>query len=270
MKTRLFYLFLALGLVAPAAVPAQTMVVPPAPAVGQVAGAPATPRPAPVPNYFDPKAIHPELIIGPPPQMGTKEQAEDLAAVHKIHDSASPELVKFAQDDARSQNIFLFKTIFGPGFNAQALPLTAALGSKLVRDAGIENGILKAHFQHKRPYQMDATLPSFCGTDTSFSYPSGHSMAAYLLAYAMTEVAPEKSQEIMARADQFAEHRVVCGVHFYTDIHAGKLVSLEMFGYMQSNPAFQHDVEAARAEIRGALHLDAPSTVKAEVNAPAK
>lgn len=260
MKKLLFVPLLVLGLMSPAAVMAQTMAAPAAPAVR---------RPPVVPSYFDPKAIHPEWIIGPPPQMGTKAQAEDLAAVHKIHDSADPALVKFAQEDARSQNIFLFKTIFGPGYNPQALPLVADLGRKLVQDAGIENGILKRRFEHKRPYQMDATLPSFCGTDTSFSYPSGHSMAAYLLAFAVIDMVPEKAPEILARADEFAEHRVVCGVHFLTDIHASKLVSLEMFGYMQSSAAYHHDVDAARAEMRAALHLDATPVVKAEAM-PAK
>ncbi len=217
--------------------------------------APAAPRTPPVPTYIDPAAIHPELVLGPPPQPGTPAEAADLAEVHRLYDPASPELIAFAQKDARSQNIFLFSTIFGEGYTAQALPLIAALGRHLTSDAGIENGLLKARFQHPRPYRLDPALPSRCGVDNSFSYPSGHTMAAFLLAHAVAQMVPEKSQEIMARAQEFAEHRMVCAVHYRTDVDAGKLVALQMYGYMLSSPVYQKDMAAARTELRAFLHL---------------
>ncbi len=232
---------------------AQTSTPPPVPSAAPFPAKTSVPT---APFYFDPAVMDPGLVIGPPPVAGSAAQAADLAEVHRLHDHASPELMKFAQEDASRQNIFLYSTIFGPGFTAQNLPLTAAFERKLRGDSSYENNILKARYKRPRPFNSgDKTLKSECGTATEFSYPSGHSMTAYITGYALAEMVPEKAQEIMARANEFAEHRVVCAVHFPTDIRAGKLVSLEMYGYMLSSPDYQKDMAAAREEVRKYLHL---------------
>ncbi len=38
----------------------------------------------------------------------------------------------------------------------------------------------------------------------------------------LAAVMPDKAQIILARASEFGEHRLVCGVHFRSDIVAGQ------------------------------------------------
>jgi membrane-associated phospholipid phosphatase len=168
-----------------------------------------------------------------------------------------------AQLDANSQNLWIYSTVLGTGFNPRDLPLTAALGLKLRADSSTMNNLLKAHFLRPRPFAADPTLQSTCGFATQTSYPSGHAMFGYLTAYVVSAMVPEKTDAILARADLFAQHRVLCAVHYPSDVRASRVVSAELFGFMLANPAFQHDLAAARAEVRSALRLDAGSAKKA-------
>jgi len=213
-------------------------------------------KPAPVPYYFDPAVIDPSIILPPPPAAGSAAQAEDLAEVHNAHDHASPAEMKFAQTDALEQDLFIYAPVLGSGFRADALPATAALSAHLMNDASVMNGLLKAIYLRARPFRADTTLRSECGAATQMSYPSGHSMAGYLGAYTMAQIVPEKAQQILARADEYAQHRIVCAVHYPTDIRAGRQVALEMFGYLLAQPRYQKELAAARSETRSALHLD--------------
>jgi membrane-associated phospholipid phosphatase len=88
-----------------------------------------------------------------------------------------------------------------------------------------------------------------------YGYPSGHATTGYLEALALVQMVPEKRDAILARADDYAHSRVVCGVHYPSDTAAGKLVAYSMMGIMMINPQFRKELEAAKAETRKALGL---------------
>jgi acid phosphatase (class A) len=80
-------------------------------------------------------------------------------------------------------------------------------------------------------------------------------MSGYLLAFTMAQVAPEKRQEILLRADEYAHDCVVCGVHYPSDTEASRRLAYTIFGYMMGNPRFQQDLAAAREETRRRMGL---------------
>ncbi len=82
------------------------------------------------------------------------------------------------------------------------------------------------------------------------SYLSGHTMVGDLTGLALTQMVPERSAAILARAQQYGQHRVVCGVHYPTDVEASHLIALAMFGAIAASPKFQAGLAAAR-ERRG-------------------
>jgi acid phosphatase (class A) len=115
---------------------------------------------------------------------------------------------------------------------------------------------LKRYYQRPRPYQADTTLHPACALKTEHdSYPSGHGMTGYLEAFTLAEIAPKKRAEILARADNYAHNRLVCGVHYPSDIEASRRVAYAVFGYMLATPRFQRDLAAAREEMRAKLGL---------------
>jgi acid phosphatase (class A) len=120
----------------------------------------------------------------------------------------------------------------------------------------VAGGMLKQLFARPRPYQTDKTLhPVFALTDVPNSYPSGHALTGYLEAFTLAEIVPEKRNEILARADDYAHNRLVCGVHYPSDIEESRRVAYLVFGYMLATPRFQRDLAAAKAEARPKLGL---------------
>jgi acid phosphatase (class A) len=206
--------------------------------------------------YIDPTVLNVVSLLPPPPAVGSPAYAADLAELHRIESSRTPEQTAKAKADEDEEDMFVYKTVLGPAFRADALPITAALGEHVKNEQGVVGSQLKATFASPRPYQSDPTLHPVCEkTTVPNSYPSGHGLTGYLEAFTLIQLVPEKREAILARADDYASQRMVCGVHFRGDIEASRKTAYVVFGYMMATPRFQHDLDAARAELRPALGL---------------
>jgi acid phosphatase (class A) len=195
-------------------------------------------------------------IVAAPPADGSETVKAEFAELHRLQDSRTAEQVKAAQADDAEEDIFVYRTVLGAGFNAQALPLTAKLSEHVHGDEPVASDGLKALFQRPRPYQVDSTLHPVCKTTTVHNaYPSGHTLSGYLLALTLIQIVPEKKEEILKRAGDYAHNRLVCGVHTASDLEASRMIAYAMFGSMMQEPRFQQEIAAARTEVRSELHL---------------
>jgi acid phosphatase (class A) len=210
--------------------------------------APKTPRTA---YYVDAAALNVGQLLPDPPPFDSAANKAELAELHRIEASRTADDVAKAKVDDGEQDLFIFKTVFGPAFTPEALPLTASLGAHVKNEEGVVGSLLKQDFQRPRPFQVDSTLHPVCVAKMQHdSYPSGHALSGYLEAFTLVELVPEKRTEILARADEYAYHRTVCGVHYPSDLEASRRVAYAVFGYMLATPKFQHDLDAAREEMR--------------------
>jgi acid phosphatase (class A) len=152
--------------------------------------------------------------------------------------------------------MFAYADVLGPSFDAARLPLTAVFALRVKNDEGVNATPAKEAFQRVRPYNLDKSLHPVCKTKTkNDSYPSGHTTAGYLAALVLVEMVPEKRDAILARAADYAHNRLVCGVHYPSDVEASKLVAYATHAVMDGNPAFQVELKTATQELRQALKL---------------
>ena len=83
----------------------------------------------------------------------------------------------------------------------------------------------KFHFNRLRPREIakmyDKTLVPHAEVDTP-SYPSNHAIVGYLIADVMGKKYPDKKDELMRIAEDNANSRVSLGVHFVSDVEAGR------------------------------------------------
>jgi acid phosphatase (class A) len=215
------------------------------------AKAPATPK---TPYYIDPTLMDLSALLPDPPAVGSPVQKAELVELHRIEAARTPEQAAAAKADEAEEDMFAFKNVFGPGFTPEALPVTAELGDHVKNEQSVAGSALKLVFKRPRPYQTDPTLHPVCAlTDVPNSYPSGHGLTGYLEALTLAEIVPEKRVEILARADDYAHNRLVCGVHYPSDEEASRKVAYVVFGYMLATPRFQKDLAAARTEMRAKL-----------------
>jgi acid phosphatase (class A) len=227
-----------------------------------LAQSPAPAKPAKAPGYYlDPTGLRLSSLLSAPAGDDSAATQAELAVLHRIEAARTPAQVAAARADDAEQDIFSFRTVLGPAFQAEALPLTAALSTRVHGEESAASAGLKATFARPRPFQSDKTLHPVCKlTDAPNSYPSGHTISGYLLAYTLAEMMPEKKQQILERADDYAHNRLVCGVHYPSDIEASRRVALAVFGGMMTNPKFVDDLTAAGAELHA--HLSAAVATK--------
>ena len=63
---------------------------------------------------------------------------------------------------------------------------------------------------------------------------------------------PDHAADIMARASEYAESRLICGVHFRSDIIASEALGAALGVALLKSPALQDQITAARAELKAA------------------
>jgi len=68
----------------------------------------------------------------------------------------------------------------------------------------------------------------------------------------MAEILPEHTDAILARGWDFGESRIVCNVHWQSDVDAGRVMASATLARLHAVPAFRADVEAAKSEVEAA------------------
>ncbi|MEN6544198.1 phosphatase PAP2 family protein [Parvibaculum sp.] len=144
-----------------------------------------------------------------------------------------------------------------------SLPATAALLGEVNYAEYKASDKAKNIYNRSRPYAVTIDgLPAIAPLADrqyltrllkSASYPSGHAVFAFTDAAMLSALLPDNAQIIMNRAEHYGWHRVVVGVHFPTDIAAGKQAGLLVANAYLNDPAMKDKLEAARAELRKAL-----------------
>ena len=104
------------------------------------------------------------------------------------------------------------------------------------------------------------------------SYPSGHTAIGWAWALILTEIAPERADAVLARGRAFGESRVVCNVHWHSDVVEGRFMGAAAVARLHADPGFLADIEAVKAEYAKvrAEGLKPPRDCRAEAKALAQ
>jgi acid phosphatase (class A) len=114
----------------------------------------------------------------------------------------------------------------------------------------------KIHYRRLRPFvgnEAPICVQRTQALADSFSYPSGHATQGWAYALILAALVPEKATPILARGRAYGESRIVCGVHWLSDVVAGRLTGSTVFAALMGDPAFRADLEKARTELHAAL-----------------
>ena len=203
-------------------------------------------------NYLDVNALFATQPVKWSPADNSSQTAAELAELHRLHDTSSPTEVAQANADDKEASVKLFRTLFGPAFadGSSQWSATVTFFTRLDADGSTVVNMVKDIFRRPRPGVRDTTLQMNCSTPTGFSYPSGHAIQGYLAGMALVAMLPQRANEIMKRADEFGHNRLVCGVHYASDVAASKVLAAKTLKVMRKNHDFHQDFEAARREVR--------------------
>lgn len=99
---------------------------------------------------------------------------------------------------------------------------------------------------------------------TAGSFPSGHALYAFEVGVTLATLLPELGPEILARASENANNRVVLGVHYPLDVMGGRMGAQEAMAALWSDDQFRTtELLPARTELLTYLQRRCGSTLAA-------
>jgi len=129
--------------------------------------------------------------------------------------------------------------------------------AKLTKEAS-DNA--KRSFCRTRPFKLPGNtlqpLQSIDKLKNSTSYPSGHTTYGTLMGTVLARMVPEKREELYARIADYSHRRMIAGVHYRSDIDAGKVLGSAIAAdEFAADEDFKNELPAATACVREALAL---------------
>jgi acid phosphatase (class A) len=204
---------------------------------------------------LDPALFDATRILPAPPAAGSAKAVSELAEVKAIAARTTLEMLAAATHDAKDETPDIFNNVIG--FDIAKAPAAAKLLSLVGDEEEDDTKAAKDFFHRDRPWIVDASIHTCTPAKTGpapNSYPSGHSTRGFAMGVVLAALIPAKSQAILARAAEYAENRLVCGVHFRSDITAGQQFGTVLALRLMQNAQFQAQMAAARADL-AAAHL---------------
>jgi len=191
-----------------------------------------------------------KTILPAPPEAGSVQQTAELAELRDIQRLRTAARLDQAHWDDAHEDATAFAAVIGPKFDLKTLPQTAKLLELVQNDQEVLATEAKAYFHRARPFVVDDSLVG-CDRGKKFytSYPSGHATMAYTLAPVLSALMPQKSEEIEKRAEDYVFSRLVCEVHYRSDLRAGRILGSWAAIQLLRAPSLQPQIAAARAEL---------------------
>lgn len=221
----------------------------------------ATPTPIPRAEGYLAAAEIPDTfrILPPAPHAGSAAKAEDIAAFRETRKLVGTPRWALATSDAREAGIVEDMTCaLGVRLTPANAPHLFHMIPRLGRDAGRSTTSPKEQYKQIRPFLYLGDRDAICteadrdGLRKSYSYPSGHTTWAWTVGLILAEAAPDKATPILARARAFGESRVVCGVHWASDVTEGRVNGAILVSALHAKPEFAADLAETKLEIAAA------------------
>ena len=200
-------------------------------------------------HFVGPQALDLAALIGPPPAADSIVTRAELETVLLVQELRTPAQAVRA-NEIEHETLFGFAAdVMGPWFTAASLPRTAALFAQVREDFLPVNRAAKAVWPRRRPPYVDPRIRPCVETTDSGAYPSGHAIQSSLWAALLSELLPEHAAGFAARAAETRRMKLFSGVHYPSDLEAGRVLGEALAREMLRSPGLQTQLQAARAEI---------------------
>jgi acid phosphatase (class A) len=214
-------------------------------------------------GYLAANDIDGAAVIGSPPAMDSiRGRADRDTYLETRKFVGSRRWTQAIKDDDlwKGGAVERYSCALGETLGPTTTPITYRILQRVELDVRTVGTPPKDHYNRTRPLignDLPVCVPREDWMKTNASYPSGHSMTGWAWALILGELEPGKLGQLMQAGDAIGESRIICGVHYRSDVEAGRKLGAAMVARLHSNPAFLNDLAAARAELER-VHTAAP------------
>jgi acid phosphatase (class A) len=194
-------------------------------------------------------------LLPPPPSAGSVAQSLDEAVKKKMLALRGTPRWNLAAEDANTEfpeAAGIFSCALNAPISEKDTPHLYLLLRRTLADAGASTDKGKIKYHRPRPFLVNNQPTCTPNLEkymiSSGSYPSGHSTAGWAWALILSEIAPGRTDAVLARGLAFGESRLVCNAHWYSDVVAGRVMGAGTVARLHADPVFRADLEAAKAE----------------------
>lgn len=203
-------------------------------------------------SLLGPGELSSAQVLPPPPAPNSAQARAERAELEAVERTATAAELAAARNDDTTKNASVFRDAIGPGFELDRLPQTALLMAMVRGTEKASADRAKDYFKRPRPWIVDPKIHACSRNDDPLSsYPSGHTTMAYSMGAILSQLIPNRAPAIMARAAQYAQNRIICEVHFRSDVTAGEALGLIVAERLMQKPQFRAQFNRARQELLG-------------------
>jgi acid phosphatase (class A) len=227
-------------------------------ATAETAPAPSAPTPPPVTHPTTPERnsavqVDASVFLPPPPAANSALEVAERAIVRGPW---TAERRQQALEDNAIDPFAAFNSVLGANFTHANFPATFAVLDRAGRAAGFAGDPVKFIHRRPRPFLSDSAITTCIPNEerlrASFSYPSGHAALGFAWSLVLAELVPSRADALIERGRDFTWSRVVCGVHYPSDVEAGRTVAAAAVARLHADAEFRQMMDAARAELAAA------------------
>jgi DNA polymerase III epsilon subunit-like protein len=172
------------------------------------------------------------VMIPPPPPAGSSRLAADVELYRESLRWRDTPRWRLATSDADVQfphAADIFSCAAGIRIAESTTPHLYSLLQRVIVDAGKSTAAAKKKYDRARPFALYGHSTCVPNDEailkTNGGYPSGHSSLGWAWALVLAELIPQRADAILSRGYEFGQSRVICGVHWQTDVDAGRMIA---------------------------------------------
>lgn len=195
-------------------------------------------------------------LLPPPPVVGTPAFGSDEAIYRSTRALRGTPRWDLAVQDADLRfpdSLGAYSCAIDAPITPQDTPLVYDLLRRSTTDGSAATNAAKNHYKRVRPfaqYGEESCTPKDEGIlRTNGSYPSGHAAIGWTWALVLTELSPQHADAILQRGYAFGQSRVICGVHWQSDVNEGRVVAAGVVAQLHADEKFAADLRKAKKEL---------------------
>jgi acid phosphatase (class A) len=207
-------------------------------------------------GYLERGALPDSVALVPQvPTPGTAAYALDEAVSRAnltLHGSQRWDLATMDADLTFPQVTGTFSCAVGVPITEAEMPHLYMLLRRSFTDAALSTYAAKNRYKRARPFvenkQSTCTPRQEDSLMKDGSYPSGHTAIGWAWALILTEIVPSRTDSILARGRAFGDSRLVCNVHWQSDVNEGRVMGASTVARLHADAGFRADLDAAKTE----------------------